>query len=100
MKRLLELILFVLGGISVVLGIRFFQKDPPPKPTEEDQVTRVDYLSGQYQDALEDREQSIRSQQKQGGWIGGAGLSLLLTGLFLLFRPETNGTSSTESTSD
>ncbi len=81
MRRVLESLLMTLGVASLFLGLRSIRDEPPPKPTEQDQVTRVDYLSGRYRDALEDREQTIRKRQRRGQWLAGAGLLFVAGGI-------------------
>ncbi len=85
MNKIVDLILSVLGLAALYEGWRRFRSGVP-KPTQEKQVTRTDYLSGNYQDKLDKREKRLKSNKYQGTAYMGIGLGFLVAGIYLLLR--------------
>jgi len=74
-----------LGAAAILKGWQEYN-DEPPKLTEEDSVTHTDYISGNYQRDLEEREKLINSYRTRGRWLVITGSTLFLGGLYLLGR--------------
>ena len=72
-----------IGVVALVEGWRRLRQQPP-KPTDEDEFTRVDYLSGEYQRAFEEREQVRTRNEQQGKWCLVGGAAFLAGGVALL----------------
>lgn len=85
MDKLLDFILSVLGLGVLYEGWRRFQSGVP-KPTQNKKVTRADYLSGNYQEQLDEREDQLRSNKKQGLAYMGFGIGFIVASVYLLFR--------------
>ncbi|MFB6356590.1 MAG: hypothetical protein ABEJ65_08755 [bacterium] len=83
MKKILNSILAVLGLGALVKGVLDLRSEVP-KPTEDEQITRVDYLSGKYEEALNERNQEIEKSRRQAKWLVTAGMALLTGGLFVV----------------
>jgi hypothetical protein len=75
----------VLGAAAIIKGWQEYN-DEPPKLTEEDSVTHTDYISGNYQRDLEERQELINSYRTRGRWLVITGSTLFLGGLYLLSR--------------
>ncbi len=87
MDKLLDGILSLLGVGALLYGLRRYRTSRP-KPTVNKQVTRVDYLSGDYERQLQDRETKLRRDHRLGGLYIGVGVGLFLSGLYLMSRLE------------
>lgn len=83
MKTLMKTALALLGATALYEGWRSLRTEVP-KPTEQENVTRVDYLSGDYQQQLEQREQQLDRERTRGKWYMVAGATLLAGGLSVL----------------
>lgn len=73
-------------GILVILRGWSQYTDTPPKPSDEDQITHTDYISGNYQRDLEKRREEIARHRSRGRWYVLAGSSLILGGMYMLGR--------------
>lgn len=85
MKKLIDGLLTVAGVAALLEGWRRFKTDLP-KPTQDKQVTRTDYLSGNYERELSERDEEIKSQHRRGVAFLGAGVGFLLAGVYMLAR--------------
>jgi len=83
MKKIVDSILAVLG-IGILINGWQRMKSDLPKPTQEKQVTRVDYLSGNYERDLRERDKQLTSTHRQGAAFLGLGTGFLVVGLYLL----------------
>jgi hypothetical protein len=92
MKKITQVILTAVGIGAIVNGWRQLQSEKP-KPTEERDVTRIDYLSGDYQRELEERESELQRSQARGKWSVAAGAALLAGGVTLLLETVIDETS-------
>lgn len=84
-SHLVNSIVPVLGAAAVFKGWQQYN-DEPPKLTEEDSVTHTDYISGNYQRDLEERQEMIKSYRRRGRWLLISGTTLVVGGLLLLSR--------------
>lgn len=82
-KKITDGLFAGLGIAALIEGWRRMQSHPP-KPTDEEEFTRVDYLSGEYQKAFEDQENQRHRNEVQGKWCLVAGAALLAGGVALL----------------
>jgi len=83
MKKIMQAILAAVGIGAIYKGWESLQSDMP-KPTEEREITRIDYLTGEYQEELEQREHELERSHKQGKWYLAAGAAFLAGGMTLL----------------
>lgn len=84
-KNALNSLLPILGILAILRGWSEYT-DTPPRPSEEDQITHTDYISGNYQRDLEKHEQEIARHRSWGRWYLVAGSSLILGGAYMLSR--------------
>lgn len=84
-KNALNSLLPILGILAILRGWSQYT-DTPPKPSDEDQITHTDYISGNYQRDLEKREQEIARHRSWGRWYVVGGASLILGGAYMLSR--------------
>lgn len=73
----------MLGAAAVIKGWQNYHAEPP-KLTEDDSVTHTDYISGNYQRDLEERQELINSYRTRGRWLVITGSTLVLGGLYML----------------
>ncbi len=85
LEKILDGILSILGVGALIYGLRKYRKTRP-KPTANNQVTRVDYLSGNYERQLQEREKQLRRDHQLGGIYMGVGVGLFLSALYLVSR--------------
>lgn len=83
MKKFIQTILALIGVGAIYKGWDSLQTEMP-KPTEDQEFTRIDYLSGDYKDALDRRERELEESEKKGKWYLAAGAALLAGGVTLL----------------
>lgn len=88
LKRLGDIVITLIGAVALVGGIKHYRdsEESVPKPTKQDQVTRIDYLSGHYKEVLEERERQIAKQRKIGTIGMAVGVALVAGGFYLLAR--------------
>lgn len=84
-QSLLDSVISVVGVMAIIQGWKQYNENLP-KPTEEDQVTRVDYMSGNYEKELEEREEELSRFRSRGRFYVLVGSGLTLTGILMLFR--------------
>lgn len=84
-SHLVNSVVPVLGAAAVFKGWQQYN-DEPPKITEEDSVTHTDYISGNYQRDLEERQEQINSFRRRGRWLLITGSTLVVGGLLMLSR--------------
>lgn len=85
LKKTTDVFLAAVGIGALVAGIKKFRdSDSVPKPTKQDQVTRIDYLSGHYKQELERREREIARGRRWGTLSIGAGATLIAGGIYML----------------
>lgn len=78
--------LLAAGGLFTILkGWQYYTRSLP-KPTDTDQVTRTDYISGNYERDLREREQTLRTNRFRGRLFVLGGIGLVGAGVFFLFR--------------
>lgn len=77
----------LLGAAAVFKGWQTYS-DTPPKLTEKDSVTptHTDYISGNYEKDLKERQQLIDSYRNRGRWLVIVGSTLVLGGFYMLGR--------------
>lgn len=85
MEKVLDGILFFLGIGALVYGLRRYRTQKP-KPTENKQITREDYLSGNYERELRNRQDQLQHDHRLGVLYIGVGVGLFLSGVYLLGR--------------
>ncbi|MFP4687718.1 MAG: hypothetical protein ACLFN5_06380 [bacterium] len=83
MEKIIDAILTALGVGILISGWQRL-KSELPKPTQDKQVTRVDYLSGNYERELRERDRKLTSNRRQGAAFLGLGTGFLVAGLYLL----------------
>ncbi len=83
MRKIIDMVLTILGLAALFEGWRRLQINEP-KPTQDKQVTKTDYASGNYQRQLEERERRNRLNKRWGMTYIGAGFGFLLAGIYLL----------------
>ena len=84
-SHLVNSVVPVLGAAAGFKGWQQYN-DEPPKITEEDSVTHTDYISGNYQRDLEERQEQINSFRRRGRWLLITGSTLVVGGLLMLSR--------------
>ena len=92
MSKIIDVVLAALGVGIIVNGWQRFQ-ETLPKPTQDKQVTRVDYLSGNYERELKERDSKLTHNRRVGKTYFGLGAGLVVAGLYLLaqvLEPEDN----------
>lgn len=78
--------LLAAGGLFTILkGWQYYTRSLP-KPTDTDQVTRTDYISGNYERDLREREQILRTNRFRGRLFVLGGIGLVGAGVFFLSR--------------
>ncbi len=78
--------LLAAGGLFTILkGWQYYTRSLP-KPTDTDQVTRTDYISGNYERDLREREKTLRTNRFRGRLFVLGGIGLVGAGVFFLSR--------------
>lgn len=85
LRTLFDALLAVLGLFTIIKGWQSYTRTLP-KPTETDQVTHTDYLSGNYERDLEEREKTLHKNRLRGRLFVLGGIGLVGTGVFFLSR--------------
>lgn len=84
-KNYLNSLLTLLGLAAIINGWNRYTESLP-KPTEDDQVTRTDYISGNYKRDLEERRELIEKNRMRGRLFVMVGTSLVLTGAVMISK--------------
>jgi len=88
-RTLFDAFLAALGLFTILKGWEYYTRSLP-KPTETDQVTHTDYLSGNYERDLQQREETLQKNRFRGRLFVLGGIGLVGTGVFFLSRVMTS----------